>query len=142
MKKLISIVLMGLSFTCVASLAMPPFPGPVPGDSCIASYPASTDPGSINFCGCYAGTSESTCQALHQTNCTNPSVALAQAACQQAAREGGVTNFCTNENAEHPGIIITANCIADMTIVCGNSSDGTGICNPCWENGTCYSVGA
>lgn len=142
MKTLLSIMLSGLCFTCVASLAMPSFPAPVPGQSCIASYPAASDPGSINFCGCYAGSSESICNDLHQPGCSNYSPVLAGQACMQASREGGVANFCNNEHSQDPTDVITANCIADMTIVCGNSAAGTGICNPCWTSGTCYTVGS
>ena len=144
MKKSLLTALIGLSFTCVASLAaMPPYPAPVPGESCMGTYPPlfgntyTNNPGdnTVNFCGCYAGMAEATCTSGHEpTQCNQCSASLAISACSDVTRVGGVQMFCQIYSSTD-----VANCVQDLGAIC-NTSAGQ-LCNSLWSNATCYTVG-
>ena len=143
MKRLLSVMLVGLSFMCIASLAAPPYVGPNPGMSCSSTFPgpyvngSTTDPSTVSFCGCYAGDAQAICKSTVDSECSEPSSVLASMTCQQVA--GNETNFCQHEYSLYGPTINVANCIADLNFICGKSAVGTGLCNACWANGTCYS---
>lgn len=137
MKQWVSIALMGLSFTCVASMASVPLPPA--GVSCLTEYGTAPTPApNANFCGCYSEQAESNCTALKEgAICGDSPASLSVQTCEQVSREQGITRFCTTEvgqlNAQGVTTVTISDCEQDVGSICGHSPSGTGECYSYWS---------